>query len=135
MTIRTRDMSLQSMRANKTKTIFWADIFFWKFGYLPPIGGLEYMQIFSPISPLERKIWAFEVRSQHMPPPSTVQSTYEYDQSDCSNQKKLRDKKKKPDQTRRRRTIALHPVLHYVPAGCKKLKKLTIFVKFTKKTW
>ena len=37
--------------------------------------------------------------------------------------KKLRDKKNRPDQTRRRRTIALHPVLHYVPAGCKKPQK------------
>ena len=110
------------MRANKTKTFFWADIFFWKFGCLPPIGGLEYMQIFSPIAPLERKIWAFEVCLK-------LPCSHHRDRiTNCSRRRTTNQIvrksyviKKKKDQTRRRRTIALHPVLHYVPAGCKQV--------------
>ena len=36
---------------------------FWTFGCLSPLWGSGYMQIFSPIAPLERKKWAREVRS------------------------------------------------------------------------
>ena len=64
----TGDMSLQSMRSNNTK-VFFGQIYFLKIWLsASPLGGggLEYMQIFSPIAPLEQKIWAFEMSGQVM---------------------------------------------------------------------